>query len=106
MKKVMIFVAAGVLASALYASPAEDQAAALKAQQEQMLKKLQEQLGLSDAQTKKWGEIQSRYMEEHMKLQVEQTKEINALMNDDQRKKFEELQRQYRERLMERMGKK
>ncbi|MHC3994027.1 hypothetical protein ACXWTF_04315 [Thiomicrolovo sp. ZZH C-3] len=104
MKKVTIL-AAALLASALYAAPAADQEAeAAKARQAAMLKQIQTELGLSDKQTKEWGEIHERYLEAHMKLRVDQNNEIQALLNDEQRKKFEEMQQRFRERLNQRMG--
>ena len=105
MKKV-VTLAAALLTATLYAAPADnkDMQAALKARQEQMLQAIQKELGLSDAQTKKWAEIQDRYIQAHLKLQTEQNGEINALLTDEQRKKFEEMQQRFRERLNQRMG--
>ena len=104
MKKVMT-IAAVLLASALYAAPAagpnEDM---MKARQEQMLKQIQTELGLSDQQTKQWGEIQERYMKEHLKLRAEQNAEINAMLTPEQQQKFEDMQQRFRERLNRQMG--
>ncbi|MEJ2467568.1 MAG: hypothetical protein P8Y51_00590 [Campylobacterales bacterium] len=105
MKKWIAFAVTAAVASTLYAAPAAGQnEAAMKARQEQMLKALQTQLGLSDQQTQKWGEIQERYMKAHMKLRVDQNNEINALLTEEQRKKFEQMQQAFRERLQKRMG--
>ncbi len=102
MKKWIVTVAAAAtVATGLFAA---DQDEAIKARQAQMLQAIQKELGLTDAQTKKWGDIQQSYLEKHMKLQEAQTKEINALLTDDQRKKFEEMQRRFREQLTQRMG--
>jgi len=93
------------LSATLYAAPAagtnDD---AIKARQAEMLKAIQKELGLSDQQTVKWGEIQDRYLKKHMQLQMDQTKEINDLLTDEQRKKFEEMQQRFRERLNQRMS--
>ncbi|MBD3801267.1 MAG: hypothetical protein IE886_07490 [Campylobacterales bacterium] len=104
MKKVTIL-AAAVLASALYAAPAADQQVeAMQARQTEMLKQIQTELGLSDKQTQQWREIHERYLKAHMKLRVDQTHEIEALLNDEQQKKFEVMQQRFRERLNQRMG--
>jgi len=63
----------------------------MKAQQAQMLQRIQTELGLSDAQTKQWGEIQERYMKAHMKLRAEQNEEINKMLNKEQQQKFEQM---------------
>ena len=104
MKKVMT-IAALSLVSALYAAqPAGTNEDAMKARQEQMLKYIQAELGLTDKQTKKWGEIQEHYMKEHMKLRSEQNAEINAMLTKEQQKKFEQMQQRFRERLNARMN--
>ena len=104
MKKIAIMAAAAVLSTALYAgSTTSAQEEALKARQEQMLKVLQRELDLSDKQVKKWGEIQSRYLKQQLKLYEEQNKEINALMTKEQREKYEALQQRMREQLAKRM---
>ncbi len=105
MKKWMTAALAAAVTTTLYAAPAMAQnEAAMKARQEQMLKRIQSELGLSDQQAKQWGDIQSRYMREHMKLRVQQNEEINALLTKEQRKKFELMQQRFRERLNSRMG--
>ncbi|UFS63344.1 hypothetical protein LOH54_04245 [Sulfurimonas sp. HSL-3221] len=105
MKKVTIL-AAALLASALYAAPSaeQQQAEAMKARQEAMLKQIQAELGLSDKQTKQWGDIHERYLKAHMKLRVDQNNEIQALLTDEQRKKFEAMQQRFREQLNKQMG--
>ena len=105
MKKWIAAAAAAALATTLFAAaPAGPDEAAMKARQEQMLKHIQAELGLSDQQTKKWGEIQEHYMQEHMKLRAQQNDEINAMLTKEQQKKFELMQQQFRERLNQRMG--
>lgn len=105
MNKWIAIAVATVTASALYAAPAAGQnAEQLKARQAHMLKRIQSELGLSDQQTKQWGEIQERYMKEHMKLRAQQNDEINAMLTKEQRKKFEQMQQRFRERLNRRMG--
>jgi exonuclease VII large subunit len=105
MKKWIAAAAAAALASSLYAAPtagpSED---AMKARQEMMLKRIQAQLGLSDQQTKQWGEIQERYMKAHLKLRAQQNDEINAMLTKEQQKKFELMQQRFRERLNQRMS--
>lgn len=96
---------AAALAATLNAAPAAGpDAEQMKARQAQMLKRIQAELGLSDQQTKQWGEIQDRYMKEHMKLRAQQNKEINAMLTEEQQKKFELMQQRFRERLNTRMG--
>jgi len=105
MKKRIMAVAAAALASTLLtAAPAEPNADEMKARQAQMLQRIQQDLGLSDQQTKQWGEIQERYMKEHMKLRAQQNDEINAMLTKEQQEKFELLQQHFRERLNQRMG--
>lgn len=102
MKKWIALAAAVMTASALNAAqgPSEDM---MKARQAQMLQRIQSELGLSDAQTKQWGEIQERYMQEHLKLRAEQNDEINKLLSKEQQEKFEQMQQRFRERLNQRM---
>ena len=105
MKKWMALAAAAAMATVLNAAPAAGQDAdEMRARQAQMLNRIQAELGLSDQQTKQWGEIQDRYMKEHMKLRTEQNNEINAMLTEAQRKKFELMQQRFRERLNQRMG--
>jgi len=105
MKKWMALAAAAAMATVLNAAPAAGQDAdEMRARQAQMLSRIQAELGLSDQQTKQWGEIQDRYMKEHMKLRTEQNNEINAMLTEAQRKKFELMQQRFRERLNQRMG--
>lgn len=99
--KLWIVTAAAVLAVSLNAAPENEQ---LKARQSQMLNRIQTELGLSDQQTKKWGEIQARYMQEHMKLRQAQNEEINVILSEAQQKKFEQMQQRFRQRLNQRMG--
>ena len=105
MKKWIAAAAVAALTSTLLsAAPAGPNTDAMKARQEQMLKQIQAELGLSDQQTKKWGEIQERYLKEHMKLRAQQNEEINAMLSKEQQKKFELMQQRFRERLNQRMG--
>lgn len=103
MKKWMTAVLAAAVTTTLFAAPAQNEEA-MKARQEQMLKRIQAELGLSDQQTKQWGEIQTRYMKEHMKLRAQQNEELNTMLTKEQRKKFEMMQKRFRERLNMRMG--
>lgn len=70
-----------------------------------MLQGIQKELGLSDKQTKQWGEIQQRYMAEHMKLREAQQKEIESMLSSEQQKKFAEMQQRFRERMQRRFAK-
>ena len=103
-KRIMAIAAAALASSLLSAAPAGANADEMQARQEQMLKRIQSELGLSDQQTKQWGEIQDRYMKEHMKLRAQQNDEINAMLTKEQQKKFEIMQQRFRERLNQRMG--
>ena len=96
--------AAVVTSSLLAAAPAGPNAGEMQARQDQMLTRIQAELGLSDQQTKQWGEIQDRYMKEHMKLRAQQNDEINAMLTKEQQEKFELMQQRFRERLNQRMG--
>jgi len=105
MKKWIMAAATAALTSTLFAAaPAGPDAETMKARQEQMLKHIQAELGLSDQQTKQWGEIQDKYMKAHMKLRDEQNAEINAMLTKEQQQKFEAMQQRFRERLNQRMG--
>ena len=103
-KRIMAIAAAALASSLLSAAPAGANADEMQARQEQMLKRIQSELGLSDQQTKQWGEIQDRYMKEHMKLRAQQNDEINAMLTKEQQEKFELMQQRFRERLNQRMG--
>lgn len=105
MKKWVVTAATAALATALYANPAAEQnEAAMQAYKAQMLQRVQAELGLSDQQAKKWGEIQQHYMQEHMKLRVKQNEELNAMLTEEQQAKFEKMQQRFRQRLNQRMG--
>jgi len=104
MNKWIAAVLAAALSATLYAAPAAPDAEQAKAHQAQILKRIQSELGLSDQQTKQWGEIQDRFMKEHMKLRVQQNEELNAMLTKEQQQKFELMQQRFRERLNQRMG--
>lgn len=97
-------VTALMLATVLFAEMTPEQEAIMKARQAQMLKNIQAELGLSDAQTAKWAEIQERYMKQHQELRIKQNTEINAILNEAQQKKFEIMQQNFRKRLNQRIG--
>lgn len=102
--KIWIGIAAAIAAAATLAAAQGPNEEMMKAQQAKMLERVQTELGLSDAQTKQWGEIQERYMKAHMKLRAEQNEEINKMLTKEQQQKFEEMQQRFRERLNQRMG--